>query len=500
MGRRTQHLITLFAAIGMLWFLCSNLKLHDEIQGAHLFSLSDQFENTLDNDNEAMEELPASLHEYSYVSQTKLNEGSHNKNIENVHVEPKEELTGSAPGPAQTVSKVPVQADDNKRVGIIDSHGVSGNNQAPSDVYVFNPEEYDLKLKNVLKPHENVTSAAYKHIFWAGFCNQYMMFIGVIILAHESNYSQLLIEGLRWKDTYGTNQHIRHDMLFDVVHWNSYYPLLPRIVSHNSTILPDVSIGGSRISPKIQWEGDSTNATAPYAIGKKQTSAVFAYQQYDQQVFKKRKERYPFEVEIMKDAFRPHPEIQKIIDDFLQSIDNGNSSFMVLHARVEPDMQKHSQCLDLKVKELKDIIDMVEAHFQDPPFTTLIIILNREILEKEVAKTDNKNMVAVENLKVLNDYVRNGAWGGKVNVVEAGSKLAEKHDTYSKYSTITGGIINFFISLQANIFVGTEVSSYSAAVAKSRFFRERRDSFFYTPKGINLATEVNSTDAPKFHC
>jgi hypothetical protein len=361
--------------------------------------------------------------------------------------------------------------------------------------------EYNKKLKQSMLPYSNVSTAAYRHSFWAGFCNQYMMFVGMIILAKEENYSQLLVESIRWKDTYGTNLQIRHDLLFDVVHWNSYYPSLPRIVSHKQDLMSDVYITGGDTSPRITWKVPIENSSRPHFLGQKQTSAIHAYLSYDKKVSKKNMKRLSFEIDIMKDAFQPHPEIQAIINGFLQEGLNG-SKFMVLHARIEPDMQKHSRCLPLKVISFQHIIRMLEAEFVDPPVSTLIIILNRELLEKEVNNPKSNNTLAEENLQVLNYVMTHGLWGGRVKVVEAGSKLAieSRHEIYSKYSTLTGGIINFFISLQANIFVGTEISSYSSALVKSRFFRNKKDNYFYVPQGLKRATPLDATDPPVFAC
>ena len=369
--------------------------------------------------------------------------------------------------------------------------------------------EYDYATQHTLstKPFDNVTTAAYQFHFWSGFCNQYMMFLGVIILAKEEKYSQILVEPLKWKDLFGTNQMIQHDKLFDVVHWNSFYPELPRIVSHDADVLPDLSIvpGKNSVSSFIIWKTNLANTTKPYRLAKRATSAIHAYTVNDRKVATNRKKRDKFEVEIMRDAFRPHPELQSIIDDFLQPI---GKSYMVLHARIEPDMQKHGACGDRKVTAFKDIIRMLKDQFKEEPpphVNTIIVILNREILEKEVASASpgkKKNTLAVENLEVLNDLVANGLWDGRVNVIEAGSNLAiaSGHEIYSKYYAISGGIINYFISIKAAFFVGTEVSSYSSAVVKSRFFREALNNYFYVPQGLKLVTPVNATAPPKFSC
>lgn len=379
-------------------------------------------------------------------------------------------------------------------------HPNRGKNKPKKLRHVGNQQTYNKEQEASMVPFRNVSSAAYRHGFWAGFCNQFMMFIGLMILAKEENYSQLLVESIRWKDTFGTNQQIRHDLLFDVVHWNSYYPQLPRIVSYQQDVFPHVSMGGNDISPRIVWNVPIENSTQPHYVGKKQTSAVHAYLSYSKDVSNKKATRLPLEVDIMKDAFRPHPEIQAIMDGFLQTL--GNSQYMVLHARIEPDMQKHTRCMDLKVTSFRDIVRMMEDEFKDPPVSTLIVMLNRELLEKEVHVLGSNNTLAEENLHALNDVLTHGLWGGRVKVIEAGTKLAieSSHGIYSKFSTITGGIINYFISLEAHIFIGTEVSSYSSLVVKSRFFRDERNNYFYVPQGLKRVTPQHADEPPIFSC
>ncbi|GFH56262.1 hypothetical protein CTEN210_12738 [Chaetoceros tenuissimus] len=350
----------------------------------------------------------------------------------------------------------------------------------------------------------NVTAASVRHMFWAGFCNQYMMFVGLIILAKKENYGQILVESFKWKDTFGTNLMVRHSILFDVAHWNTFYPMLPKLVNHDEQLLPDVEVipnkRGVALSSNIVWNVDMYNATKPHYLGEIRNSGIHAFRQYNRQISRNEIKREQFEKELMKDAFRPHPAIQAIIDDFLG--DSGDAYF-VLHARVEPDMQKHGMCLDLKVPSLKEIISHVEEKFKDPPVSTMIIMLDRELLEKEVRNTKTPpNTLAVENLDVLNQITTHGMWNGRVKVVEAGSKLAieSKHEIYSRYPAIVGGIINFFIAANSQVFIGTQVSSYSMAIIKTRFYRKKMENYYYIPSGLELATSQNMTDAPMFFC
>ncbi len=122
-------------------------------------------------------------------------------------------------------------------------------------------------------------------------------------------------------------------------------------------------------------------------------------------------------------------------------------------------MYNHPVCKTKKVVNITHIIDGIYDTFPEPPASTLIILLNKQLLEDEVrsgsssfSKKGSDSTQSVEmakyNLQIVNDMLQHGLWGGRVNVMEAGSKLAldSNHDIYSKYPVLVGGIINFFLS------------------------------------------------------
>ena len=158
-------------------------------------------------------------------------------------------------------------------------------------------------------------------------------------------------------------------------------------------------------------------------------------------------------------------------------------------------------CLDLKVKNFTDIITSLERKFAEPPFTTLLILFNRGILESEVKGKDN-NVLAKHNLQEINNAVERGLWNGKVKVVEAGVELAKQsgHELYSKYYSLSGSIIDFFLAVQSSIFIGTEVSSFSVDVEITRFFRGMKTNYHYLPDQIVLTTPDESRNPPRFKC
>merc|ERR1712194_516626 len=115
---------------------------------------------------------------------------------------------------------------------------------------------------------------------------------------------------------------------------------------------------------------------------------------------------------------RPHPKLREIIERCKKSMEDGDGGggkpeYMTLHARVEPDMQKHGFCLDKKVLNLTQIFDFIEEKWPEPPVQKVFIPINRQYLEREANEkyvntliarnnTDQVNWIAVENLRVLN--------------------------------------------------------------------------------------------------
>jgi hypothetical protein len=391
----------------------------------------------------------------------------------------------------------------NNAVSINDNNSDNDNNNDNKEEEMYDENKYAVQLKEAMKPLSNKPTCAYLHVFWSGFCNQYYMFSGVLLLAQEANYTQILVHSLRWKDLFGTNEQLRHDIFFDVVHWNSYYPLLPRFVNYEKDLFSDIDIEDpDDVKPKLAWNitDPIMNATKPFAIGEKRNDAIMKFYDYTKEIDKGRSQRKDSELLMMKGALRPHPAIRNIMTTFKK--ENQMKNIMVLHARIEPDMQKHTMCKGKKVFNMTDIVQMLYEKYPEPPVSTVLIILNRSILEKEVAKPKNKNEIAIHNLKTLNELIATGLWGGRVKVVEAGSELAKRseHPIYSKYSSLVGSIINFFLSLEAEIFVGTIVSSYSTAVISYRFFREKKENFFYMPNGLDWVTPPGIKQPPRFAC
>jgi hypothetical protein len=174
-----------------------------------------------------------------------------------------------------------------------------------------------------------------------------MTFTGIMLMMNAANHSQIIVESIKWKDLFGTNQRLRHDLFFDVVHWNRFYPTLPRFVQYesNANAYSDIQFSGKiDVTPSLRWNvPDPFQATNPLAIGERGLQAQNQYKQYVKKVVEGLEQRNPVDLMMLQGAFRPHPALQEIIDGFLESDADGGivgSKYMVLHARIEPDMQK----------------------------------------------------------------------------------------------------------------------------------------------------------------
>lgn len=112
---------------------------------------------------------------------------------------------------------------------------------------------------------------------------------------------------------------------------------------------------------------------------------------------------------------------------------------------------------------------------------------------------ENTNWLAIENLAALNHAVSHGLWNGTVKVFEFGAKALNGTSYGSRWST-SGAILNFYIAIGGNVFVGTEVSSYSIDLLSTRFYRGNQRNYKYLPDGLHEWTPEGTKHSPGFAC
>lgn len=363
----------------------------------------------------------------------------------------------------------------------------------------------------------NVSTAAWTgRRFYSGYRNQMFAFTVLMIDALNAGHGQFLVDTIAMKDTYGTNKAIPFEMIWDVPHFNSFYPSLPRLVKGDQDLLDQYDVRHNNWNWKDglfydkNWQNPVNTTTRPFRVDTKQHHMFGAYKRYTLGKTNRLSVvgggRHPAEVLMLQDALRPNPELQKIIDDCREKhgifAEKGGGSYMALHARVEPDMQKHPVCRDKKVLKLAQIFEFMEAKWPEPPISKIFMPINRQELEKEGVVLEDRsktNWIAVGNLKALNDAVTKGLWGGRVKVFEFGAN-ALKGTAYEEKPSTSGAALNYFLSLEADIFIGTEISTYSHDILATRFFRNRIMNFKYLPSGLEDWTPPGTKQPPGFSC
>mmetsp|Transcript_25450 Transcript_25450/g.38106 ORF Transcript_25450/g.38106 Transcript_25450/m.38106 type:complete len:447 (+) Transcript_25450:22-1362(+) len=391
-----------------------------------------------------------------------------------------------------------------------------------NEIRAESSSDYEAKLAESLKGLPGAKTASYTRIPLAGLCNQYQRFVGMSFLATQEGYDEIIEESILWKDTYGTNEMIPHYMLWDVVHWNTFYPTIPRFASFDSKVHTDLVLStsevkygedtvfikkGVRFNPNISV--NIYEEATPRGLGRNPNQAINRFMQFEKKLSwgHTLPETVMYKT-ILGGALRPHPNLQLIINNTIAELNGAEKKgYMVLHARIEPDMMRQNVrvCTDKRVMNMTDIINMLYEKFPEPPVSAVLLVFSRDIIENEEAndkQDDDFHKLNSHNLKILNELRENGMWGGKVKVVEAGSRMVEEsgNDFYAYYYNFVGSIVNFFIAVQAAILVGTEVSTFSTYAMNSRFYRESRENYFYRPGGLYWMSPPNQTKPHRFGC
>ena len=178
--------------------------------------------------------------------------------------------------------------------------------------------------------------------------------------------------------------------------------------------------------------------------------------------------------------------------------------FLRIDARVEPDMQKHTMvCRDQKVYNLTDIFDLLERQFPEAPAPALFLPINKKLMENEgypnKDNPDKTNWIAVANLEALNHALEHGLWNGRVKVFQFGSPSLEG-TKYEDKALIAGAMLDYFLAINAKVFVGTPVSSFSVALTTARVYRGQLENYEYLPDGLHLWTPPGTIRGPAFFC
>lgn len=237
-------------------------------------------------------------------------------------------------------------------------------------------------------------------------------------------------------------------------------------------------------------------------------------------------------------ALKPSVRLQPVVDSILYKEDYRNNtrkhskhdfvdsntpipSLIVIHPRCEIDMLMH-KCGKKMTRNLTKIFEMVEEspHFSnlnsdtgtgEPLYERVMLCVARDLMAPGSMSTkDDINTLVEQNWVTLNRVTRknssnflkedslHGLWKGKVQVIEAGEDAAASiPDLPSEAVEIVAQVINFFVAVNAAVFVGTFGSSYSTDVWTVRYHLGKGSgNFYHSPQGIH---KVSNGGLPGAH-
>lgn len=139
----------------------------------------------------------------------------------------------------------------------------------------------------------------------------------------------------------------------------------------------------------------------------------------------------------------------------------------------------------------------MEQEFPKPTFERIFMPINRKLLEEANAKGNDP--IAIENLAILNHARDVGLWNGKVKVFEFGGP-GLKGTPYEHNKVLVGAMVDFYIAQHGQIFIGTDISSFSVDLMRNRFYMNKIDNYRYLPDGLHRWTNKSMEHPPGFNC
>ena len=260
----------------------------------------------------------------------------------------------------------------------------------------------------------------------AGLCNQRQELFGLILIAKERNLC-ISLNTLNWRVSWENKKRVNHKELWDVKQWNKN---LPRIVNYRAT----------------KW-----------------VSSNKLWNTYEKYIKKIRNNNTLKRSDLEKDSFeclKPISSIQQIIDE-----NKISSEYIALHARIEKDLILSPKMNNSKVK-LQWLYSEIK-----------IKLPKMDVLFLATSINDVHNL---DDLTLINSRIT--PWGDENGLIIGGSRITSK----TQYP-IVHSIIDFELCVNASIFIGTSLSTFSNSIVFARYLRntECANNWTYTPTSLS---------------
>ena len=236
---------------------------------------------------------------------------------------------------------------------------------------------------------------------------------------------------------------------------------------------------------------------------------------------------YPDHVHVEKaiyELLRPSKHLSLAIDSVMQNaiqindtpvtIEKSKARLLALHPRIEQEMMTHA-CAKYIETNLTRVFEMIRTY---PPlietnssinseyrFDLVFIAVSKEQVDKIPQGKLANNPIPIENNKTLWNARIHGVFGNENNrgipMFESGTGGASRiqfpkllHNSKYEQNTsafdtpeslgvleLVASIINFFMIVQADIFVGVKGSSYSTDAFSVRYYQGERENYIVGP-------------------
>lgn len=356
----------------------------------------------------------------------------------------------------------------------------------------------EQKPKLLKKPPLEPSLAMALPVLKGGYRKQHMSFVALVAMALSANQT-ILLESVKWS-VRSSHNGIPFQLLVDT--WNAN-PNLPKLVSYSpkehSQWNPKTTMFYGTCPTVIAWYQSSqyttfvpelTSMTAPYPAGgarPNQPGNLWDYyRKHDKYglMLERKKDGVSISLQQLEEwiltSMTPSSAVQELVNSLKPT-----EPYMALHPRIEPEMLHYRYCQVGKVRRLQEILHHVTHYPAFAQFQQLFVAVAMPQMMERQRPSESWYKDHTENVQLLQTLFQDGMAkpdGSQLRVWTAGEASLE-HRINNCMLTLLASVVNMELACQANVFIGTRVSTWSMSVWKIRHYRGL-PNYEFTPTGI----------------
>jgi hypothetical protein len=189
------------------------------------------------------------------------------------------------------------------------------------------------------------------------------------------------------------------------------------------------------------------------------------------------------------------------VKDLIQSLKPQGKPYIALHPRIEPEMLQHTHCQAEKIRSLPEILNQVVDYPQFQKYSSLFVAVAMPQMTAKVTRPHQMKWFKDHqiNLETLNKTFVEGlerpGGAGHLDVWTAGEASLEERKVNVCMLQLLASIVNMELAIEADVYIGTAVSTWSNSVWKIRHWRGK-PNYEFTKQGIKRVEGL----PPAFRC